>query len=361
MDLTAGTPFYLFGAGSRSKYIYREGKLIKWPEQRLVFRGNVLDERIYPAEHRVQLVCEDDTTALIEESERGLFLKTDGPAHLLATDSVKMPDFSEHRFRDQLRILHFEILWNIKDGRPLANLLAYTKPSYREAASIAMVLKLTGNLPLIADWIESITEPFDLNNGTAEADNLGQVLFLNSLLDERNDDLVDKALDQMGTYVKDGIVRGRTDSRERPVYQSLWLKYGLQCLGLKEEEEKVQPPVAEEDYRHLFWWDLRDVPDPAADRTFFNGETNNPYRAWAEANYLNTEPPRELAGRNFPLSYEASARQADVNAMRAISEDLADSRIVTPHSRHAAEMFLYYWHRDSGKGRKNAVARSRYP
>ncbi len=358
MDLTAGTPFYLFGAGNRSKYIYREGKLIKWPEQRLVFRGNVLEERIYPAEHRVQLVCEDDTTALIEESERGLFLKTDGPAHLIATESVKMPDFSEHRFRDQLRILHFEILWNIQNGRPLPNLLAYSKPWFRDAASIAMVLKITGNLALIADWIESISEPFDLNNGEAEPDNIGQVLFLNSLLDERNDDLVEKSLDQMGIYLKDGVVKGRTDFRERPVYQSLWLKYGLQCLGLKEEEEKVQPPVVAEDYRHLFWWGLRDVPDPAADKRFFAGETSYPYLAWAEANYLNAEPPGELAGRGFPLSYEASASQANFNGMRAISDDLAEGRIVTPHSWHAAEMFLYYWHRDSGKGKRAA---SRYP
>ena len=47
---------------------------------------------------------------------------------------------------------------------------------YRDGAMVAMVLKQTDNVDLIEDWISSIEDVYDLQNGNnKEPDNLGEL------------------------------------------------------------------------------------------------------------------------------------------------------------------------------------------
>ncbi len=104
-----------------------------------------------------------------------MWLTRSGRRECLADSYVGLPGFDGHRYRAYLRILHHEILTNILDGRPLPNIFVYSKPWFRDAAMMAMVLDITGNVELLRDWILNIRDPFDRNNaGYEEPDNLGQ-------------------------------------------------------------------------------------------------------------------------------------------------------------------------------------------
>jgi hypothetical protein len=121
-------------------------------------------------------------------------------------------------------VLHHEVLVNVTDAGPLPNFYVYKKPWYRDGAMMALCLRATGNLDVIRDWIMGLTEPFDRNNaGENEADNLGQALFLISLVSDRNHPLVPKIQKELIRFqVQDQdsrYIKGRSDFAEHPVYQ----------------------------------------------------------------------------------------------------------------------------------------------
>ena len=117
---------------------------------------------------------------------------------------------------------------NIVDGKPLPNLFVYSRPWYRDGAMVAMVLKRTDNLHLIKDWILGLREPFDRNNaGEREADNLGESLYLISLVSDRSHPLVPVVREQLKHFEKDRYIEGRSDFALHPVYQTRWARLGL--------------------------------------------------------------------------------------------------------------------------------------
>ena len=91
-----------------------------------------------------------------------------------------------------LKQLFHEVMINITEDGPKSNFIAYDKVWYRDAAIIAMVLEKTNNVKQIEQWINSITEIYDMQNGEKEADNLGQVLYLVSLVENKNEQLINK-------------------------------------------------------------------------------------------------------------------------------------------------------------------------
>src|SRR5207302_5229015 len=99
---------------------------------------------------------------------------------------VKLPGFNGKKFPCVLRVLHQELLVNITEAGPVPNFFVYEKPWYRDGAMVALALQETGNLDLLKPWILGLREPFDRNNkGVTEADNLGQALFLISLVSDK--------------------------------------------------------------------------------------------------------------------------------------------------------------------------------
>ena len=74
------------------------------------------------------------------------------------------------------------------------------------------------------------------NSGDAEADNLGQALFMVSLFGAHKHPLVAKVMEAVPGYRKDDHIVGRTDYAAHPVYQTKWLKFGLKSLALDVQE-----------------------------------------------------------------------------------------------------------------------------
>ena len=326
---------FLFGMGDRQKYIYRSGELIEWPSLRVVDKWTVKSEVLIPPAYSVWIRT-PHAMVHIHEDQHGLWVDEGSKKTQLANSFVRLPDFRGTRFPNVLRTLHHDILVNIVNGKPLPNLLVYDRPWYRDAAMTAMVLKRTGNIDLIRNWILSLREPFDRNNGAVEeADNLGEVLFLVSCVSNRKHPVVEKVLNSVSRFRRDHYIVGRTDFNEHPVYQTKWLKFGLKSLDLP---DSLVVPVIPDSYASLFWWDFKDGQvgppfPPDAARKY-------PYLAWAR-DHLTGAHDGPVSSADYPITWETDASQANyAGQAAALGADSSTDKTAAPHTWHAAEMFL---------------------
>ncbi len=373
-------PFYLLGMGHRRKLIYRAGVLADGLTGNTIRRWILGREEIDWHNYTVLIETDDGRSAAIIEDEEGIWIAEGGTrrdvkelttedteiaeneiANLAAaarhapsapvsgnlpsapsvssvvnSSLVNLPTFEGHPHQFLLTSLHQEVLVNILPRGPMPNFLACRRPWYRDAAMVAMVLDRTGNMHLLRDWILGLKEVFDGNSGNDEPDNLGQVLYLISLVSDAGHPLVAKVLEQIPRFRRGNCIAGITDGAEHAVYQTKWLKFGLNRLGLRDEFEI---PKLFDNYSALFWWDYTDqhVPGPPFNRR--EGELY-PYLAWAEAHFNKTPPPLDLLNRRYPLTWEASASEADYAGMNRIAPEFFKNHICLPHSWHAAEAFL---------------------
>ncbi len=340
--------FFQFGMGNRRKLIYLEGRLYDAINQELLYEWPLKSEIIAPNNYRVSIETLTDNPVLIYEDSEGVFVVEGGNTHLIEGTAipVNLPDFAGHPYSEVLKVLNHEILINILDGKPLPNFLVYDNPWRRDAAMMAMCLEATGNLELIREWVLGLDDPYDRNNrGETEADNLGQSLYLLSKFADQNHPLVAKTLDEVKRFEVQGddglYIRGRSDFHETPVYQTKWLKYGLKQLGLP---DPYHIPNIQDDYSSLFWWEYKEaymaVTIDAYTKFSYNSKMNYPYIGWAVDHFhgIRRSP---ISNRDYPLSWEQEASQADYPGMQAISEQYADLKLSAPHTWHAAEMFLY--------------------
>jgi hypothetical protein len=341
-------PFFLFGMGPRRKIIYQSGMLRDARTNEVLNKWNIRSEMIVPPSYAVEL--ETDTgSVLLQENESGFWMTesmggTASPALLYnhhsgqtKTQQIYLPDFSNETYGPVLRVLHHDILINIVDGKPTPNFFVYPRPWYRDGAMIAMVLRVTGNIHLLQEWILGLSEVFDYNNGEAEADNLGQVLFLLSLVGDRTHPLVEKVLQEIPRFQHGKYIRGRTDGGFRPVYQTKWLKFGLKSLGLPDPYEI---PTQSEDYSTLCWWDKSPTSNEPFDRTTSHMVSDDyPYLTWASDTFY-TERQGFIGNRDYPLTWESNASQANYDGMSILSSEYVGRRTAVPHTWHAAEMFF---------------------
>jgi hypothetical protein len=344
MDLPE-THFFLFGMGDRPKMLYRAGQLLDAATGQPIARWPIRSERILPADYRVEMSHRDGGQVVIFEDESGVWVDRGGRVEPVAQSDLTLPRFETFRHAALLRVLHHELLINIVDGLPLPNPFVYRglAPWRRDAAMMAMALKLTDNCHLIGDWVRSLDEPFDRNNaGHCEPDNLGQTLYLISLASSAAHPLVEPILAAAERFRRGQHIAGLTDGAEHPVYQTKWLKFGLASLKL---DDFWQIPDVPDSYSALFWMDYRDQHVPAGGFSP-RARERYPYLAWAEAHFHALAPPMDLANPGYPVTWEAHASQADYEAMAWIDRAFVDRRICMPHSWHAAEMFLYLIERD---------------
>ncbi len=331
--------FFLFGMGPRRKCIYTDGKLLDAFTGNWIEQWNVASEMIVPSEYTVWIKTKNGEPVRIAEDEQALFIERGGSRRALSRGAVRLPRFDGHPYAPVLRVLHQEILVNMVNGKPLPNFFVYRRPWYRDAAMMAMVLQKTGNLELIRNWVLGLLSPFDRNNrGESEADNLGQALYLVSLVSDQSHPLVRMVLDSIPRFRSGNHIRGRTDFSEHPAYQTKWLKFGLASLGL---EDTYGIPAAADSYSSLFWWAYRDQHVPGS---FFDTK-DYPYLVWAEDHFYGKKNGL-IADRDYPLTWEAKASQADYNGMRLVSEEYVKRRLCAPHTWHAAEVFLRLFEQD---------------
>ena len=338
--------FFLFGMGDRLKLIYRNGRLLNALTGNIEEQWNVKHEVIVPSEYLVHLTLADEQTVQIREDEMGVWLIQNNkrPKLIPGTRSrLNLPRFADKAFGPVLRVLHQEVLINVINGRPVPNFLVYFKPWYRDATMMAMVLRATDNLPLIRDWIMALRNPFDLNN-QHEADNLGQVLFLVSLVSDKSHPVVPMVLDSARRFQKNNYIVGRTDNVEHAVYQTKWLKYGLKSLGLPDQ---YVVPKQYDSYSSVFWMDYKNdyvEATSAGEKQPDDNFTNNPFFGWAEDHFYaesSASPKRGMIGNiDYPLSWQQRDIDAHYPGLTVLDRELVKQKIAFPHAWHAAEMFL---------------------
>jgi hypothetical protein len=334
--------FFLFGMGNRTKLVYKNGILKNAVTGEIFKKWNVVKEIIVPPDYSVYLKLTDGNSITIREDEQAVWISDNqGRIAVAGTNTgLKLPDFKQYKYPSVLKVLHQEILINIIDGKPVPNFLTYKVPWRRDGAMMAMCLEATGNINLIKDWALSLEDPYDRNNGGAtEADNLGQTLFILSFFTDKNFPLVGEILKEAGKFeVTDSngkYIKGKTDYHEVPVYQTKWLKFGLKAFNLTDD---YSIPQIEDDYSALFWWAYKD--------SYMQGTRDSdnkdkyPYLGWACDNFhgIKTSP---ISDRDYPLTWEIEASEADYKGMAMIDEKYVASKNSSPHTWHASEVFLY--------------------
>jgi hypothetical protein len=337
--------FFLFGMGDRRKMIYKDGQLKDAVTEEVLRKWPVKRELILPPDYTVELETTDGRRVRIREDEAGVYLHEKDRDEPLTESKLQLPTFAGHPYGPVLRVLHHEILINIHRGLPVPNFFVYAKPWFRDAALMGMVLKKTGNLHLVKEWILNIRDPFDRNNhGISEADNPGQVLYLLSLVADAKHPSVAMVLDSARQFRKGSYIEGKTDYALHPVYQTKWLKYGLKALGL---EDPYSVPNVADNYSSLFWWAFKDhhVPGPRFDA---NAARLYPYLVWAEDHFYG-EKHGVLGNRDYPLSWEQQASDARYPGLAVLDPQYVSLKLSAPHTWHAAEMFLLLTEARSGK------------
>ena len=345
--------FLLFGFGpSRRKLVYASGRLLDAATlEPALDLGRVRDAEVDPVARTVRLDSDGGPEMLLED-ESGVHAVRGGERTTLAAGApVRLPDFAGHPHAALLRRMHADLLLCCTPMGPVPNPWVYPRPWYRDAAMLALVFRETGNLPLLRDWILGLAKPYDRNNaGDAEPDNLGQALFLFSLVPAAEGGGASHPLlpailrEAESRRAADGALRGRVDGQERAVYPTKWLKFGLRALGLDDSAWRI--PAERDDYADLFWMDFRDEP-VLFSRDFASGPAleRYPYLAWAQAHFRDAPPPEDPAALAF--SREAFASEARYDRLHALAAagvvpaDHATSSLATPHSWHAAEVFLH--------------------
>ncbi len=334
-------PFFQFGMGARTKYLFKDGTLIDAVTSAVVHRWDTTNTVINPPEYSVSMATRVGAVVRICEDETAVWIEQEGRRSPLAgaTARLRLPEFQGHRYASILRVLHHEILMNIVNGQPVPNFYVYPKPWYRDGAMMALGLKATGNLALIHDWVMGLTEPFDRNNaGETEADNLGQVLFLISCVSDKSHPMVAKVLREVPRFeVREQqrvYLKGRSDFAEHPVYQTKWLKYGLHAVGL---EDPYSIPAIPDSYSSLFWMDYRRDHVAGTEATDRN---RYPYLGWATDHFHGTKLS-PIGNRDYPLTWETRASQANYAGMKVINPVFTEQKTAAPHTWHAAEVFLY--------------------
>jgi hypothetical protein len=333
-------PFFLFGMGKRAKLLYKAGSLVSATTGKVLQKWPAKTSTIVPPAYCVAITTVSGASVRIVEDERAVWIEENAGRHALegTQHPVRLPAFRECRYPQVLRVLHQELLVNVIEGKPVPNFFVYPKPWYRDGAMMAMCFKATGNLGLIRDWVLGLTEPYDRNNaGETEADNLGQVLYLVSLVADRNHPLVEKVLKEMPRFEVDTPggkhLKGRSDFAFHPAYQTKWAKYGLRALGLPDAH--VVPRI-EDSYSALFWMDYRDTYVKTEDA----GSLSYPYLNWA-CDHFHGLKRSPISNRDYPLTWEKDASAANYAGMSIISDEYRQQRLAAPHTWHAAEIFLY--------------------
>ena len=337
--------FFLFGMGNRTKLIYKDGKLINAISGNTVKQWVLKSETIIPNDYLVVVETTTNETIHIVETEKGVFIKEELKETLIegTATPVKLPAFKGCKYSEVLRVLNNEILINIIDCKPVPNFFVYKTPWRRDGAMMAMCLNKTGNIGLIKNWVLSLTDPYDRNNGgEPEADNLGETLYLLSFFTDKNDKFVKQVLAELPKYeVRNNhgrYIEGRSDFHTAPVYQTKWLKLGLLSLAI---DDPYSIPQIQDNYSSLFWMDFKDTYMKGTSDAYDEWKNDfYPYIGWA-ADHFHGLKRNPISNKDYPLTWEIKASQANYNGMAIISDKYVTEKIAAPHTWHAAEIFLY--------------------
>lgn len=328
--------YYFFGMGNRRKMIFKEGFLVDLESSEIVEHFPTKRSVIIPNLYTVLIETIDGEFLKIVEDGDGVFIIKNGEKRFVnGTDKkIDLYTFEEHKYQNILKVLYSEILFNIKDGKIYPNILVYDKPWYRDAAMVAMVLDYTGNVSLIEDWLKSIESVYDYqNHGIAEPDNLGQLLYLSSLVDNKK--LQEKVINEAMNIARNNNINhltGKTDFEILEDYQNAWFQFGMKSIG---RENIFDNNYSKDKYSATIWWN-----GSCSSIATINDSSSYPYLGWAQYHCL--DYGKVYANSYiYPLSWEANASEANYKKLPFIGFNYYASEIAPTHSWMAAEMLLF--------------------
>ena len=334
------TVYYYLGFGPRRKLMYKPGLLMDIDSREVLYEFDEEESMIIPNIYTVIIETKDHKYIKIYEDRDGVHYNIDGKDKIIdgTSNKIELYNFSKQKYENIKRVLYGEILFNIKDSKIYPNIIVYNKPWYRDAAITSMVLRQTNNTNLIIDWVNNIDELFDNNNDNEEPDNLGELLYLLSLQENRNNELIDRIeskAEDIATNNPNGYyIYGKTDFTDQYLYQNLWYKLGIEAVG-REYHFDIDD-IKEDDYSKGAWWSDYNTSK-------FNNTNSNyeyPYLSYAirhskkEGNIIMN---REL----YPLSWEVNASHANYDNYSGLDFYMKDSRISPLHTWSAAELLLF--------------------
>lgn len=337
---TNWTDYYYFGMANRRKLVYRPNKLIDIETKKVIKEFQEKEHFIIPNTYTVLIKTIEDDYIMIKEDESGVHFIVNGKDELIEkTDTkINLYSFENQKYQNMLKVLYGEILFNIKDGVIYPNIIVYNSPWYRDAAITSMVLKKTNNTDLIKDWVNSITELYDKQNGgVEEADNLGELLFLLSIPEERNEELISRVETEAERLAKENpngyYLYGKTDFGDQYKYQNLWYKLGIESVGRTYHFDFDSIP--EDSYSKMAWWSEYETQEKSAQKE----SSEYPYLSYATRHKLGVGKI-PINGNLYPLSWEIVASQANYEAYRGLDDYMATAKVSPLHSWSASELLL---------------------
>lgn len=342
--------FFLFGMGNRDKFIYKDFQVTAIDNDSVVLRvENALMDTIMPADYCV-IIKTKKGTVKINEDEDGIWITENNYRQQLSPKEchLRLPSFNNFKYGKVLRVLHHELLFNIQNSRIYPNILVYDAPFYRDAFMGALCLEKTGNMHLIESWLLEEKDIYDMQNREAEADNLGEMLYLLSFIPSDSNKILRETL--MAEIKKQSIhlgdflyIKGHTDGSLNAEFQTQILKIAFQKNKMNDNYTNA-PESDAGDYYDLCWFTKgpnhsRNIERWYKDLRFNYKDSPFPYLQWARAHYYNNSNAA-FNCQQYPLSWEKRGGSAHFDGMHIISNDAVKERICYPHTWTAAEMFL---------------------
>ena len=201
-----------------------------------------------------------------------------------------------------------------------------------------MVLKETNNIDLVENWINSITDIYDLQNkGEKEADNLGELLYILSTSSNPNTELIERIeaeAEEIATNNPNGYyLYGRTDYGEQFLYQNLWYILVIESVGRTYHFDLNSIP--EDAYSKMAWWSDYEIKDKT---NTFNDDLY-PYLTIGSRHKLGTGTI-PLNENLYPLSWEVAATEAKYDNYIGIDNHMCFAKTSPLHSWTASEFIL---------------------
>lgn len=329
---------YYFGMANRRKMIYQNNKLIDLETKKIIKEFNVKEQFIIPNIYTVIIETKNGDYVKIYEDNEGIHYIKNDKEEFLDTNKVNLYDFSNQKYKNIKKELYGELLFNIKNKVIYPNIIVYDKPWYRDAALTCMVLKQTNNTNLIDEWVNNITEIYDMQNANVkEPDNLGELLFILSTQENRNEELIDRIEEEAERIANSNpngyYIYGQTDFGNQYLYQNLWYKLGIESVG---REFKFDLSIIPEDsYSKMAWWSDYKTSNNS-------GETMSedyPYLTYAKYHKIkNGDIPLNIS--IYPMTWEKNASQAKYENYDKVDEIMHYENISQVHSWSTSELLL---------------------
>lgn len=331
--------YYYFGMANRKKLLYKDDRIIDIETKKVLYQFDVDEIYMVPNEYLILIKTKQKDFIKIYEDDIGVHININDKDTIIKGTKSKLElySFDNYKYKNTLKTLYGELLFNIKEGAIYPNIIVYDKPWYRDAAITSMVLQRTGNTVLIKDWVTNITDIYDRQNGgISEPDNLGELLYILSTQEERNEELIDKIEEEANRLAdanEDGYyIYGKTDFGDMYLYQNLWYKLGIEAVGRTCNFDIDSIPI--DGYTKMAWWSDYEVGASPDDVSY-----EFPYLSYATRHKLG-KGTITINQSLYPLSFEMGASQANYRNYKRIDKDMYRLNASPPHAWAASELML---------------------